>query len=114
MDNERRPHFGRDFADSVMAARLGQAPDPAALDFPRIADGAHTIKLIEAATASNERSGAWGGRFARSAAHRNDPTECHPRESGGPGPVTDRLPWMPAFAGMTTMGNLGEDLLDLM
>ena len=26
---------------------------------------------------------------------------CHPRESGGPGQVTERLPWTPAFAGVT-------------
>src|SRR5262249_5841760 len=26
---------------------------------------------------------------------------CHPRESGGPGQAMKRLPWMPAFAGMT-------------
>jgi predicted dehydrogenase len=49
----------RDFADAAMAARLGLAPDPGTLDFPNVADGARTIKLIEAATASNERSGAW-------------------------------------------------------
>lgn len=49
----------RDFADAVMAARLGLAPDPAVLDFPRVEDGARTIKLIAAATASNERNGAW-------------------------------------------------------
>jgi predicted dehydrogenase len=49
----------RDFADAAMAARLGQAPDPAALDFPRVEDGARTLKLIEAAIASNERNGAW-------------------------------------------------------
>jgi len=49
----------RDFADAAMAARLGQAPDPAALDFPRVEDGARTLKLIEAAIASNERNAAW-------------------------------------------------------
>jgi predicted dehydrogenase len=49
----------RDFADAAMAARLGLAGDPRALDFPCVEDGARTIKLIEAATASNERGGAW-------------------------------------------------------
>ncbi len=49
----------RDFADAAMAARLGLAPGSAALDFPRAEDGARTLKLIEAATASNERNGAW-------------------------------------------------------
>src|SRR5882724_1048863 len=29
------------------------------------------------------------------------PQGCHPRESGGPGQATERLPWIPAFAGMT-------------
>jgi hypothetical protein len=29
---------------------------------------------------------------------------CHPRESGDPGLATDRLPWIPAFAGMTREG----------
>src|SRR5215468_769774 len=27
--------------------------------------------------------------------------DCHPRESGGPGQAMERLPWIPAFAGMT-------------
>jgi predicted dehydrogenase len=49
----------RDFADAAIAVRLGIPCDPAALDFPRVEDGARTIKLIEAATASNERGGAW-------------------------------------------------------
>ena len=49
----------RDFAQAAMAARLGKMPDPATLDFPRVEDGARTIKLIEAATISNERKGAW-------------------------------------------------------
>ena len=49
----------RDFADAAMAARLGLPAGPAALDFPRVEDGARTIRLIEAATASNERDGAW-------------------------------------------------------
>jgi hypothetical protein len=42
-----------------MAARLGLAADPTTLDFPSVEDGARTLKLIEAATASNERNGAW-------------------------------------------------------
>src|SRR5882724_5075558 len=29
---------------------------------------------------------------------------CHPRESGGPGSATVRLPWTPAFAGVTIQG----------
>jgi len=49
----------RDFADAAMALRMGQALDRSALDFPSVEDGARTLKLIEAATASNERKGAW-------------------------------------------------------
>jgi predicted dehydrogenase len=49
----------RGFADAAMASRLGLPADPAALDFPRVEDGARTLKLIEAATTSNERNGAW-------------------------------------------------------
>lgn len=49
----------RDFADAAMAKRLGLPIDPLLLDFPTVEDGARTIKLIEAATASNERGGAW-------------------------------------------------------
>jgi predicted dehydrogenase len=49
----------RDFAVAAMAARLGNMPDPSTLDFPCVEDGARTLKLIEAATVSNERNGAW-------------------------------------------------------
>src|SRR5262245_58395908 len=31
---------------------------------------------------------------------------CHPRESGGPGPQHRRLPWTPAFAGVTAVLSL--------
>jgi predicted dehydrogenase len=49
----------RDFADAAMAARLGLPADPAVFDFPRVEDGARTLKLIEAAIASNERNSTW-------------------------------------------------------
>lgn len=49
----------RDFADAAMARRLGLPVDPHLLDFPTVEDGARTIRLIEAATESNERGGAW-------------------------------------------------------
>jgi predicted dehydrogenase len=49
----------RDFADAATSLRMGVPADPATLEFPRVEDGARTIKLIEAATASNERKGAW-------------------------------------------------------
>jgi predicted dehydrogenase len=49
----------RDFADVVMATRLGVAPDPQALSFPRVEDGARGLKMIEAAAASQAEGGAW-------------------------------------------------------
>ena len=49
----------RDFADAAMAKRLGLSLERAAFDFPSVEDGARTLKLIEAAEASNERHGAW-------------------------------------------------------
>jgi len=49
----------RDFADAAMARRLGLPAGPGLVDFPSVEDGARTIKLIEAAAASNERNGAW-------------------------------------------------------
>jgi hypothetical protein len=49
----------RDFADVVMAAHLGIAPDPQALSFPRVEDGARGLKMIEAAAASQAEGGVW-------------------------------------------------------
>jgi hypothetical protein len=49
----------RDFADVVMATRLGIAPDPQALLFPRVEDGARGLKMIETAAASQAQGGAW-------------------------------------------------------
>jgi predicted dehydrogenase len=49
----------RDFADTVMATRQGRAPEPLALDFPRVEDGARGMKLIEAAARSQAQGGAW-------------------------------------------------------
>ncbi len=38
------------------------------------------------------------GRIAQPVA----PTQCHPRERGGPGQAMEQLPWTPAFAGVTS------------
>ncbi len=39
-------------------------------------------------------------------------SRCHPRESGGPGQPLSRSPWTPAFAGVTTENDLGEQSFD--
>jgi predicted dehydrogenase len=45
-------------AEAIVARRLGQAPDPAALNFATVEDGARTMKFIDAALESS-RSGKW-------------------------------------------------------
>jgi predicted dehydrogenase len=45
-------------AEAVAARRLGQRPDPAALDFSTVEDGARTMKFIDAALESS-RTGRW-------------------------------------------------------
>jgi len=45
-------------AEAITARRLGQRPDPAALNFATVEDGAHTMKFIDAALESS-RSGRW-------------------------------------------------------
>jgi predicted dehydrogenase len=45
-------------AEAIIARRLGQTPDPAALNFATVEDGARTMKFIEAALESS-RSGRW-------------------------------------------------------
>ena len=45
-------------AEAIVARRLGQPPDPAALNFATVEDGARTIKFIDAALESS-RSGTW-------------------------------------------------------
>ena len=47
-----------DVAEAIVARKLGKAPDRLALDFPGVADGAHTMKFIAAAVESS-RTGAW-------------------------------------------------------
>ena len=45
-------------AEAIVARRLGEKPDPAALNFATVEDGAHTMKFIDAAIESS-RSGKW-------------------------------------------------------
>ncbi|MBX6324084.1 MAG: Gfo/Idh/MocA family oxidoreductase [Rhodospirillaceae bacterium] len=49
----------RDAADVIVARRLGREPDPLALAFPTVLDGARGIRLIEAALESNAAEGRW-------------------------------------------------------
>ena len=49
----------RDAADAIVARRLGQKPDPLALWYPTVLDGARGIALIEAALTSSENGGRW-------------------------------------------------------
>jgi predicted dehydrogenase len=45
-------------AEAIVARRLGQRPDPAALNFATVEDGARTMRFIDAALESS-RSGRW-------------------------------------------------------
>ena len=42
-----------DAAEAIVARRTGAEPDPLALDFPTVEDGARGIKFVEAAVASH-------------------------------------------------------------
>lgn len=48
-----------DVADVITAGILGRAPDPLALSFPTVEDGARGMKFIEAALESSSRGGIW-------------------------------------------------------
>jgi predicted dehydrogenase len=48
-----------DAAEAIVARRTGARPDPLALDFPTVADGARGIKFVEAAVASQRNGGCW-------------------------------------------------------
>ena len=48
-----------DIADVIAARLLHREPDPLALQFPTVLDGARGVKFIEAAMASSQRGGAW-------------------------------------------------------
>jgi predicted dehydrogenase len=48
-----------DIADVIAARLINRDPDPLALQFPTVVDGARGVKFIEAAMASSENGGAW-------------------------------------------------------
>lgn len=48
-----------DAAEAIVARRTGGQPDPLALDFPTVVDGARGIKFIAAAVASQDGGGHW-------------------------------------------------------
>jgi predicted dehydrogenase len=48
-----------DAADAIVARRTGAPPDPLALDFPTVVDGARGVKFVEAAVASHHAGGRW-------------------------------------------------------
>jgi predicted dehydrogenase len=49
----------RDAADAIVARRLGRKPDPLALAFPTVLDGARGVQLIHAALESSANEGRW-------------------------------------------------------
>ena len=48
-----------DAAEAIVARRTGRAPDPLALDFPTVEDGARGVRFIEAAVESSRAGGRW-------------------------------------------------------
>jgi predicted dehydrogenase len=48
-----------DAAEAIVARRTGARPDPLALDFPTVEDGARGMKFVEAAVASQRNGGCW-------------------------------------------------------
>jgi predicted dehydrogenase len=48
-----------DAAEAIVARRTGGKPDPLALDFPTVEDGARGVKFVEAAVASHRNGGSW-------------------------------------------------------
>jgi predicted dehydrogenase len=48
-----------DIADVIAARLLHREPDPLAMHFPTVLDGARGVKFIDAAMASSARNGAW-------------------------------------------------------
>jgi predicted dehydrogenase len=48
-----------DAAEAMVARRTGGQPDPLALDFPSVADGARGVKFVDAAVASHRAGGHW-------------------------------------------------------
>jgi predicted dehydrogenase len=48
-----------DAAEAIVARRTGTRPDPLALDFPTVEDGARGVKFVEAAVDSGRNGGRW-------------------------------------------------------
>jgi predicted dehydrogenase len=48
-----------DAAEAIVARRTGAQPDPLALDFPTVEDGARGVKFVEAAVDSHRHGGRW-------------------------------------------------------
>jgi predicted dehydrogenase len=48
-----------DAAEAIVARRTGGEPDPLALDFPTVEDGARGVKFVEAAVESHRNGGRW-------------------------------------------------------
>ena len=48
-----------DAAEAIVARRTGQAPEPLALDFPTVEDGARGVRFVEAALESSAADGRW-------------------------------------------------------
>jgi predicted dehydrogenase len=48
-----------DAAEAIVARRTGSRPDPLALDFPSVEDGARGVKFVDAAVASHRAGGRW-------------------------------------------------------
>jgi predicted dehydrogenase len=48
-----------DAAEAIVARRTGSQPDPLALDFPTVEDGARGVKFVDAAVASHRAGGRW-------------------------------------------------------
>jgi len=48
-----------DIADVIAARLMNRPPEPLALQFPTVVDGARGVKFIDAAMASSQRGGAW-------------------------------------------------------
>jgi predicted dehydrogenase len=48
-----------DVAEAIVARRTGGEPDPLALDFPTVEDGARGVKFVAAAAASHGTGGRW-------------------------------------------------------
>jgi len=48
-----------DFAEAIVARKTGAEPEPLAMDFPTVDDGAKGVKFVEAAVESSQRGGGW-------------------------------------------------------